>query len=193
MSETNMPGDALVIQRGRLALRRMQDDAQDYSLMAGWLTDPRVLEFYEGRDNPFPIERVIEEYAPRVLTADGVQPCILLRDGAPVGYLQYYALQGELWAEYGLEDDGSRIYALDLFIGRPDLWGRGIGTQAVDMILEYLFNSLGAQKVVLDPHIDNHRAIRCYEKAGFRWVKILPGHELHEGELRDCYLMEIIK
>jgi len=42
-----------------------------------------------------------------------------------------------------------------------------------------------ARKVVLDPHVTKPRAIRCYEKWGFRKVKLLPRHELHEGERRD--------
>ena len=32
--------------------------------------------------------------------------------------------------------------------------------------------------------------IRAYQKAGFRIVKSLPGHELHEGKMEDCWLME---
>ena len=44
--------------------------------------------------------------------------------------------------------------------------------------------------MILDPHQDNVRAIKCYQKAGFRIIKSLPEHELHEGKMRDCYLME---
>jgi len=33
-------------------------------------------------------------------------------------------------------------------------------------------------------------AVRCYEKSGFKKVKLLPAHELHEGAMRDCWLME---
>ena len=32
--------------------------------------------------------------------------------------------------------------------------------------------------------------IRAYEKAGFRIIKSLPEHELHEGKMEDCWLME---
>jgi aminoglycoside 6'-N-acetyltransferase len=53
----------------------------------------------------------------------------------------------------------------------------------------YLFESLDAQRVTIDPHVSNHRAVRCYEKAGFRKVRLLPRQELHEGEYWDCWLM----
>ncbi|WP_309138169.1 GNAT family N-acetyltransferase [Priestia megaterium] len=47
-----------------------------------------------------------------------------------------------------------------------------------------------SEKIVLDPQAWNQRAIACYEKCGFKKVKYLPKHEYHEGELRDCWLME---
>ncbi len=48
------PVPDLLIQDDALAIRRMRDDEQDYEVMAKWLSDERVLEFYAGRDNPFP-------------------------------------------------------------------------------------------------------------------------------------------
>lgn len=185
--------DDLLVAHGRLALRRMRDDAQDYALLAGWLTDPRVLEFYEGRDNPFPIERVRAEYAPRVLAAGRVQPRILLRDGTAIGYVQFYPLEGETLAEYHQVDNGTLIYAIDLFIGEPEKWGRGIGTQALKMTLDYLFMEMKIDKVMIDPHVDNPRAVRSYGKAGFHKVGLMPRHELHEGSWRDCCLMEVTR
>ena len=80
---------------------------------------------------------------------------------------------------------------MDQFIGEVDLWNRGLGTRAVLLLLTYLFRSEGARKVTLDPHADNFRAIRCYEKCGFRKVKLLPAHEMHEGANRDCWWMEV--
>lgn len=47
-----------------------------------------------------------------------------------------------------------------------------------------------AERVVIDPEAWNERAIRSYEKAGFVKVRHLPGHEMHEGVLRDAWLME---
>ena len=40
------------------------------------------------------------------------------------------------------------------------------------------------------PHKNNPRAIRAYQKSGFRIIEDLPEHELHEGKKEDCYLME---
>jgi len=181
-----------LIREGNLAIRRMRDDCRDYELMAKWLTDPRVLEFYEGRDNPLPLDRIEEKYSPRVLGQENVAPCLLVYEDAPIGYLQFYPITEEAKSAYGLpaEHEVNGVYAIDQFIGEAGLWNRGIGTRAISLLLQYLFRVKGARNVILDPHVGNARAIRCYEKCGFRKVKLLPRHEFHEGEYRDSWLME---
>ena len=181
-----------LIRNGEVSLRLMRDDAADYELMATWLTDPRVLEFYEGRDRPFLFDRVVQEYSPRVLRDSGATACILLCDQRPIGYMQFCPVTSEEdRISYGLEpmDEGVGIFGTDQFIGEPEYWNRGIGTRAVKLLLSYLFDPIRAGAVVVDPHVENPRAIRCYEKSGFRKIKILPRHELHEGVLRDSWLM----
>lgn len=43
--------------------------------------------------------------------------------------------------------------------------------------------------VVVDPRVNNQRAIRVYQKCGFQILKRLPQWEFHETESHDCYLM----
>ena len=85
------------------------------------------------------------------------------------------------------------MYGVDQFIGEPEFWGKGIGTNFMKLLTQYLFNKKGADAVILDPHTNNQRAIRCYQKVGFDVIKLLPQHELHDGEMVDCYLMECKK
>lgn len=176
-----------IFEEGEFCLRRMQDAPEDYALLARWLTDERVLAFYEGRDNPFPIEKVIKKYSPRAVASEGVIPCIMQYECHPIGYLQFYLADP---IEYSFEAHG-KVYALDLFIGEPQYWGRGLGASFLRLLLGYLFEQQGADWVILDPHIDNERAIRAYEKCGFRKIKLLPKHEQHEGQYVDCWLMAV--
>ena len=164
----------------------MRDERQDYRLMSKWLTDERVLEFVFGRDNPFDLDRVLAKYGPRVRGEDKVVPCILEYNDSPIGYMQYYPV--EQGREYGIETVEA-VFGIDLFIGEPDHLDCGIGTRAMKILVGYLDSALGAARVVVDPVVTNKRAIRCYEKSGFKKVKVLPRHELHEGTLRDCWLM----
>jgi aminoglycoside 6'-N-acetyltransferase len=184
-----MSGDAFSAQ-GDVALRLMRDQSSDYQLMARWLSDERVLAFYEGRDNPFPLERIVEKYSPRVLGAERVVPCFILYRAQPIGYMQYYPVGETDLHEYGLPAQ-AHTFGIDLFIGEPEFWNRGIGTQALRLLVAFLFDQRSADLVVIDPETWNTRAIRSYEKCGFRKLRILPRHELHEGECRDSWLMAI--
>jgi acetylornithine deacetylase len=177
---------------GGLSLRLLGDGDDDVRLLAQWLSDPRVLEWYEGRDNAFDEARIRAEYAPAVQLAEHVTACIVELDGAPLGYLQLVEV-APYGAEYGFapDDDLGRTWAIDVFLGEPECWGRGLGTQAVQLAIDHLIVDRRADRVLIDPFTTNVRAIRVYEKAGFRPVKVLPAHDLHEGERRDSLLMSI--
>ena len=178
---------------GTLSIRRMRDDLLDYAAMARWLTDPRVLAFYEGRDNPYPLERVREEYGPLVRgEEEDAIPCLLQHNDTPIGYIQYYPVDEASRRAYEVPVVGA-VYGIDLFIGEPDLWDQGLGTQAVSAMLGYLFDELAAAAVVIDPQVSNARAIQCYEKSGFRKMKVLPQHEFHEGRHVDTWLMVAVR
>ncbi|MEH2184420.1 GNAT family N-acetyltransferase [Nostoc sp.] len=183
----------MLIQNSEIAIRFMQDEMSDYDLMAKWLTNAKVLEFYEGRDNPFPLERIIETYKPMVKGDEPVVPCLFYYQNIPIGYLQYCILNelSETDRQLYHLDQTDFVYAIDLFIGETDYWNKGIGTKMLSVFINYLFEQCQAHKIVIDPHVDNSRAIRCYEKCGFVKVKLLPAHELHEGEYSDCWLMAI--
>jgi RimJ/RimL family protein N-acetyltransferase len=113
----------------------------------------------------------------------------MLLDGEAIGYGQIYRLYGELYDEYHYPDFGDVVYAMDQFIGDPELWDIGIGTRYVRLVVGWLAQKRKADAVLVDPRTANLRAVRCYQKAGFEVVRLLPAHELHEGELRDCWLM----
>jgi aminoglycoside 6'-N-acetyltransferase len=183
----------MLIQQDEITIRLMQDEMHDYKLMAKWLTDEQVLKFYEGRDNPFDLERIIETYKPAIEGNDPVVPYVFYYQNIPIGYLQYCALNDLSQTDrqlYYLEQT-DYVYGIDLFIGETDYWNKGIGTKILSAIITYLFEHLQAHKIVIDPHLGNPRAIRCYEKCGFVKLKLLPAHELHEGKYSDCWLMTI--
>ena len=179
-----------LVRSGDIAIRLLRDEDQDYRLIARWLSDERVLQFYEGRDKPSDIDGVIEKFGPRAMGVDYVVPCLMIYQDNPIGYIQYYNLQEPEGREYGLETIES-VFGVDLFIGEPNLWGQGIGTRVLTALVAYLFDNLEARKVTIDPQVSNLRAIRAYEKCGFQKIKVLPNHEIHEGEHRDNWLMAI--
>ena len=171
-----------------VSIRLMRDRHDDYVLISQWRSDDRVLEFVWGRDNPMDLALAYEHYGPRARAEDPVVPCIIERGDEPIGYIQYYPVLDK--REYRIED-ATGVFGIDLFIGEPDLWGAGLGTRALALLVDYLFEAKSANKIVIDPHVTNERAVRSYEKAGFARVKVLEQHEMHEGAMRDAWLMVV--
>lgn len=180
--------NGLFLTNGPVSVRPLAQE--DAPLLLKWLTDPRVLEWYEGRDAAFTPERIQEDFYEESEAEPDMRRCVVEYEGAPVGYVQVYPLEGEGFREYGYPHPERRTFAMDQFLGEPDCWNRGIGRRFISMLLARLTEREGAEAVLLDPHTDNIRALRCYEACGFQKKKLLPAHELHEGQWKDCWLME---
>lgn len=57
--------------------------------------------------------------------------------------------------------------AFGITIGQPDLWGTGLGTDAVNAVVDFAFGQLRMERVWLDTDDHNARAQAAYRKAGF--------------------------
>lgn len=174
------------ITSGDIRIRNMTDE--DFPLMLKWLNDERVLEFYGGRDVRYDLETLKSHYSEAI--ADVYYRIIFEFKGEALGYGQIYKLDDETCAEYRYSRNGKITFAADQFIGEPEYWGKGIGVKYMRAILDFLKTEENADAVILDPHKNNARAIRAYEKAGFKIIAELPEHELFEGKKVDCRLME---
>ena len=71
--------------------------------------------------------------------------------------------------------------------------GRGLGTDAVRTVARWLIDRRGHHRITIDPSAANERAIRVYEKLGFRRVGILRAYERWlDGEWHDGLLMDLL-
>jgi RimJ/RimL family protein N-acetyltransferase len=61
-----------------------------------------------------------------------------------------------------------RTAELGIGIGEHDCWGKGYGTEATRLILDFAFTVLGLHNVMLRVFSYNERAIRSYQKVGFK-------------------------
>lgn len=175
----------ILFHSGDLNVRRLE--IEDAPLLVRWLSDPAVLEYYEGRDRPHDQTLVQAHFYED--EEDGVNRGIVQFKDRPIGYIQFYPVGREEKEEYGYADYTGRIYGMDQFIGEPQMWNRGIGSLLVGGMVKYLLEAEQADLIVMDPQCRNHRALRVYEKNGFVRGKLLPEHEWHEGEWRDCWLI----
>ena len=90
------------------------------------------------------------------------------------------------------EDPMYRHASIDLYVD-PALHGRGLGADAVRTLAAYLIEHHGHHRLVIDPAADNHAAIACYRKVGFRPVGVMRQYERSaDGTWHDGLLMELL-
>jgi RimJ/RimL family protein N-acetyltransferase len=80
-----------------------------------------------------------------------------------------------------------------LGIGERDFWSKGYGTDLMKLCLQYGFLELGLQRVSLGLHAYNPRALRSYEKAGFRMEGRTRQDVMREGKRTDTLWMGILR
>lgn len=78
-------------------------------------------------------------------------------------------------------------------IGETDYWGKGYGTEAMQLALRYAFTELNMHRVSLDVFGYNRRAIRSYEKAGFVLEGVQRKIVRREGQRWDVHFMGVLK
>ena len=114
---------------------------------------------------PLAASRVKADLEKQEIRSDGYDFAIrTLTGGRLIGFIELDAIQ---WAH------GDAYLAIG--IGERDLWGKGYGTDAMREILRFAFEELNLHRVTLTVFEYNPRAIRTYEKVGFR----------EEGRLRQ--------
>ena len=100
-----------------------------------------------------------------------------------------------LIGEVGL--DGVQWNQGDTFIGiglgERDFWGKGYGTDAMRVILRYAFNELNLHRVSLNVFEYNRRALRSYEKVGFKVEGRARKFLCREGKRWDLIFMGILR
>ncbi len=79
---------------------------------------------------------------------------------------------------------------LAICIARKEFWSRGLGTDAVRTLLHHAFAELGLTSVYLRVFSYNLRAIRAYERCGFRKVGVVQLDDRH-GQAQQVVLMAV--
>jgi len=156
-----------------------------YPMLHGWLDQPHVREWWGDPDEELGLIRTIVE------DDDGTEGFIVVVRDEPVGYVQSWRpshFEGTHWQEEGpwLADVPKDNYGVDIFIGPEDRIERGMGPRIIRAFARKLFER-GAPRLIIDPDADNKRAIRAYEKAGFR------PFDRHDGKTESTLLMELTR
>lgn len=82
---------------------------------------------------------------------------------------------------------------IGIFIGDKDYWGKGYGTDAIRVLIDFIFNQMNIRKIKLNVFSFNKRAIKSYEKCGFVIEGILKDEIYRDGTYHDEYVMALFR
>jgi uncharacterized membrane-anchored protein/RimJ/RimL family protein N-acetyltransferase len=136
----------------------------DFSQLHDWLGRPHVAEWWSPTPSPAEVEA---EFGPLTADHSTTRAYVALGDGRPIGYIQSYVALGSgdgWWPDE--RDPGVR--GIDQFLVNAEDLGRGLGSAMIRAFVERLFADPAVTRIQTDPSPSNRRAIRCYEKVGFR-------------------------
>jgi len=135
-------------------------------------SDPRVAEWWDELEPDFPLHDEPESTR-----------FTIHHDGEIAGMVQFAE---ELEPKY-------RHASIDIFVA-PAHQGRGVCTEAIRLVVDYLLSERGHHRITIDPAAENAAAIRCYEKAGFRPVGImrLAERDADGRGWHDALMMELV-
>jgi len=89
-------------------------------------------------------------------------------------------------------DQLNRNGMLGIVIGEKEYWGRGYGREAINLLLDYAFNLLNLNSIMLGVMEFNERAVRCYKKVGFKEIGRRRQARIIGGRKWDGILMDIL-
>lgn len=154
-----------------MILRRATE--ADLPAIAGILGGPGVVAWWGEFD---------EEAFASELDDPGSHPMLIEHEGEVVGFIQYYEETDPMY----------RHANIDIAL-HDDQQGRGYALDALRALIRYLVEVVGHHRITIDPAASNERAIRCYERAGFRPVGILRQYERGlDGTFHDGLLMDLL-
>jgi aminoglycoside 6'-N-acetyltransferase len=128
-------------------------------MIHGWLCEPHVREWWGDPDHEIELVR-------GDIGSELTRGYVAHMDDEALGFIQSW-VPGN-YDEYPWESEMSpETRGIDIFVGAKDATGKGIGPKIIRSFADILFKA-GAPRLIIDPDMRNNRAIRAYEKSGFK-------------------------
>lgn len=150
----------VTLRGGAVTLRPMTEG--DWDVLLKWNNDPAVMELADA--NPFE-ETTLADLQTIYRWISTHAFCFIMEvDGAPIGecWLQRMNLQ-RIVSQFPERD----LRRIDLMIGEKKLWGRGYGTEAIRLLVDFGFRIQGGDAIFAPVAEENRRSQRAFQKNGF--------------------------
>jgi len=174
----------MIIQGKQIYLKENLSE-ENYPLLLMWLTDLEIIGYvyFAKRMAEFKTVEDVKNFLAE--EKDEIFWEIYTKDNKFIGYTSLCDFNRKEQCEFS-------VFILD-----KNYWSKGMGLEATRLILKYAFSDLGMKTVILETSEFHQGAIKMYEKAGFKKVKIIPNDRtvFHDGKwvLSGSIIMDINK
>ena len=152
-----------------ITFRKLIDTDKEYEQLYEWCKNKFVYEWFEQR--VLSLKEITNKYRNKFLKKE--QDLLVIQcDNKDIGLVQIYKFIND----YNIKVSGN-IYEYDLYIGIEEYLSKGIGTIIVKKINDIIYNEYKADSIILRPFKRNIRAIKCYEKCGYRMIDEYEGKD----------------
>lgn len=87
----------------------------------------------------------------------------------------------------------NRQAEVGILIGEEDDRGKGYGSEALRLLLAFAFDHLGLHRVWLRVFAENDRAIKAYQRTGFKQEGVTRDDEFYDGAFHDTFVMSVLE
>lgn len=144
-----------------------------------WMLEPGPSRFWGSRSADLRDER-IEERFKETATSEDLILWAIAYEGETVGFTGLFDID---WVARGAESG--------VFIGRSDLYGRGIASEAVRLRTAFAWSELRLHRVHNWIALGNRGSRRANQKAGYRQMGLMKNVWFRSGEWHHGWLGEI--
>ena len=148
-----------------------------------WINDQEVTQYLAAR---YPMSMTQEEEFIERQSRPGYSGLALAIETKKGEHIGNISLVGPTHPE-------ERMAPLGIMLGEREYWSRGYGTDAIRTLLAFAFQEMNLNRVWLQVHEDNARAIACYKKCGFVEEGRLRQHWFKGGHYHDMIAMGILR
>ncbi|MEM7030229.1 MAG: GNAT family protein [Chloroflexota bacterium] len=168
-----------MIRGDRLTLRAITRD--DLPRYVSWLNDPEVTK-HLGHIPPFNLDDETDWFERQRKDDSVYHLAIDTPDGVHIGSVSLMNI-----------DARNQKAELGIVIGLKSDWGKGFGTEAINIMLDYGFYTLNLNRIYLRVDTEHFAGITCYQRCGFTQEGELRHDTFREGQFHNVYLMSILR
>lgn len=163
----------------KVNLRHLNED--DVPVMTHWLNDPEVTQ-YITINHPMTLEQELEYLKSNTGKQDKILLGIETNEGVYIGNISIDKI-----------NNVDRTATTGTIIGEKKYWGKGYGTEAKMLLLNYAFNTLNIRKIHSSAISFNERSVNYQKKTGAVIEGILKKQIYKNGKYHDQVMLSIFK